>query len=67
VPVLLQKLQALAQLSDVASDQQSAGPTLKVEVDRGVAPVSESIPPWSIPFSTTPSVSAMWRGFNDPE
>jgi multidrug efflux pump subunit AcrB len=37
VPILLQKLQALAQLSDVGSDQQSAGPTLKVEVNPDVA------------------------------
>jgi HAE1 family hydrophobic/amphiphilic exporter-1 len=36
-PILLQKLQALPQLSDVASDQQSAGPTLKIEIDRNVA------------------------------
>ena len=36
-PILLQKLQGLAQLSDVASDQQSAGRTLSVEVNREVA------------------------------
>ena len=36
-PILLQKMQALPQLADVASDQQSAGPTLKVEIDRDVA------------------------------
>jgi multidrug efflux pump subunit AcrB len=36
-PILLQKLQALPQLSDVASDQQSAGPTLKIDIDRDVA------------------------------
>jgi multidrug efflux pump subunit AcrB len=36
-PILLQKMQALPQLSDVASDQQSAGPTLKVEINRDVA------------------------------
>jgi multidrug efflux pump subunit AcrB len=36
-PILLQKLQGLPSLSDVASDQQSAGPTLKIEVDRDVA------------------------------
>jgi multidrug efflux pump subunit AcrB len=36
-PILLQKLQALPQLSDVASDQQSASPTLKIDIDRDVA------------------------------
>ncbi len=36
-PILLQKLQGLPQLADVASDQQSAGPTLKLEIDRDVA------------------------------
>src|SRR5580700_2414997 len=36
-PILLQKMQALPQLADVASDQQSAGPTLKVEINRDVA------------------------------
>ena len=36
-PILLQKLQALPQLTDVASDQQSAGRTLKIEVNREVA------------------------------
>jgi HAE1 family hydrophobic/amphiphilic exporter-1 len=36
-PILLQKLQALPQLTDVASDQQSAGRVLQVEVDRDVA------------------------------
>src|SRR6516165_10593048 len=36
-PLLLQKLQALPSLSNVASDQQSAGRTLKVEVNRNVA------------------------------
>lgn len=36
-PILLQKLQGLPQLSDVASDQQSAGPTLNVEINRDVA------------------------------
>ncbi|HEY1864804.1 MAG TPA: efflux RND transporter permease subunit, partial [Roseiarcus sp.] len=36
-PILLQKLQGLPSLSDVASDQQSAGRTLKIEVDRDVA------------------------------
>src|SRR5467141_2131214 len=36
-PILLQKLQGLAQLSDVASDQQSAGRTLSAEVNREVA------------------------------
>jgi HAE1 family hydrophobic/amphiphilic exporter-1 len=36
-PILLQKLQGLGQLSDVASDQQSAGRTLSVEVNREVA------------------------------
>src|SRR5271167_776656 len=36
-PILLQKLQGLPQLADVASDQQSAGRTLKVEVNRDVA------------------------------
>jgi hydrophobe/amphiphile efflux-1 (HAE1) family protein len=36
-PILQRKMQALPQLSDVASDQQSAGPTLKVEINRDVA------------------------------
>jgi len=36
-PILLEKLQGLPQLADVASDQQSAGRTLKVEVNRDVA------------------------------
>jgi hydrophobe/amphiphile efflux-1 (HAE1) family protein len=36
-PILLQKLQALPQLTDVASDQQSAGRVLQVEVNRDVA------------------------------
>ena len=36
-PILLQKLQALPQLTDVASDQQSAGRVLRVEVNREVA------------------------------
>ena len=36
-PILLQKLQALPQLSDVASDQQSASPTLKIDINRDVA------------------------------
>jgi len=36
-PILLQKMQALPQLADVASDQQSAGPTLKVAVNRDIS------------------------------
>jgi hydrophobe/amphiphile efflux-1 (HAE1) family protein len=36
-PILLKKMQGLPQLADVASDQQSAGPTLKVEINRDVA------------------------------
>jgi multidrug efflux pump subunit AcrB len=36
-PILLQKLQALPQLADVASDQQGAGRTLVIEVKRDVA------------------------------
>ena len=36
-PILLQKLQGLPQLADVASDQQSAGWTLTLEVNREVA------------------------------
>jgi len=36
-PILLQKLQALPQLADVASDQQGAGRTLAIEVKRDVA------------------------------
>jgi HAE1 family hydrophobic/amphiphilic exporter-1 len=36
-PMLLKKLQALPQLIDVASDQQSTGRVLKVEVDRHLA------------------------------
>ena len=37
VPILLQKMQGLPQLADVASDQQSAGPTLTVQINRDVA------------------------------
>jgi hydrophobe/amphiphile efflux-1 (HAE1) family protein len=36
-PILLKKLQTLPQLTDVASDQQSTGRVLKVEVDRQLA------------------------------
>jgi hydrophobe/amphiphile efflux-1 (HAE1) family protein len=36
-PILLKKLQTLPQLTDVASDQQSTGRVLKVEVDRHLA------------------------------
>src|SRR3984893_9239989 len=36
-PILLQKMQGLPQLADVASDQQSAGRVLQVEVNRDVA------------------------------
>jgi hydrophobe/amphiphile efflux-1 (HAE1) family protein len=36
-PILLQKLQALPQLTDVASDQQGAGRVQNVEVNRDVA------------------------------
>jgi hydrophobe/amphiphile efflux-1 (HAE1) family protein len=36
-PVLLEKMQGLPQLRDVASDQQSAGRTLNVEVNREAA------------------------------
>jgi multidrug efflux pump subunit AcrB len=36
-PILLNKLQTLPQLTDVASDQQSTGRLLKVEVDRQLA------------------------------
>ena len=36
-PILLQKLRALPQLADVASDQQGAGRTLVIEVKRDVA------------------------------
>jgi HAE1 family hydrophobic/amphiphilic exporter-1 len=36
-PLLLQKLQRVPSLTDVASDQQSAGRTLNVEVNRDVA------------------------------
>jgi hydrophobe/amphiphile efflux-1 (HAE1) family protein len=36
-PIVLQKLQALPQLTSVASDQQSAGQVVKVEVNRDVA------------------------------
>jgi hydrophobe/amphiphile efflux-1 (HAE1) family protein len=35
-PIVLQKLQALPQLTSVASDQQSAGQVVKVEVNRDV-------------------------------
>jgi multidrug efflux pump subunit AcrB len=36
-PLLLEKMRALPQLADVASDQQSAGRTLNIEVNRDVA------------------------------
>ena len=36
-PILLKKLQTLPQLTDVASDQQSTGRVLKIEVNRQVA------------------------------
>ncbi len=36
-PLLLQKLQTLPSITDVASDQQSAGRTLRIEVNRDVA------------------------------
>jgi hydrophobe/amphiphile efflux-1 (HAE1) family protein len=36
-PILLKKLQTLPELTDVASDQQSTGRLLKVEVDRQLA------------------------------
>jgi hydrophobe/amphiphile efflux-1 (HAE1) family protein len=36
-PILLEKLRGLPQITDAASDQQSAGETLKVEIDRDVA------------------------------
>jgi len=36
-PILLQKMQALPQLTDVASDQQSTGRVLKIEVNRQLA------------------------------
>ena len=36
-PILLKKLQTLPQLSDITSDQQSAGRVLKIEVNRQVA------------------------------
>jgi hydrophobe/amphiphile efflux-1 (HAE1) family protein len=36
-PILLKRLQGVPQLIDAASDQQSAGPTLKVEVNRDAA------------------------------
>jgi len=36
-PILLQKMQALPQLTDVASDQQTDGRVMKVEVNRQVA------------------------------
>jgi hydrophobe/amphiphile efflux-1 (HAE1) family protein len=36
-PLLLEKMQGLPQLRDVASDQQSAGRTLSIEVNRGAA------------------------------
>jgi hydrophobe/amphiphile efflux-1 (HAE1) family protein len=36
-PVLLKKMQGLPQLRDVASDQQSAGRTLKIDVNREAA------------------------------
>ena len=62
-PMLLQKMQALPQLADVASDQQSAGPTLKVEINRDVASRVGVDRPWSMLFSTTPLVSVTWRGF----
>ena len=62
-PILLQKMQALPQLADVASDQQSAGPTAEgrgrprdVASRLGVDPALVDSR-----FSTTPSASARWR------
>ena len=61
-PILLQRLKALPQLIDVASDQQSAGRSLNIEVNREAASGSASILIWSIPFSTMLSASATWPG-----
>ncbi len=36
-PILLQKMQTLPQLTDVASDQQSTGRVLKIEINRQLA------------------------------
>ena len=36
-PILLKKLQALPQLTDVASDQQSTGRVMKIEINRQLA------------------------------
>jgi hydrophobe/amphiphile efflux-1 (HAE1) family protein len=36
-PILLQKMRGLPQLADAASDQESAAPTLKIEINRDVA------------------------------
>ena len=58
-PILLQKLKALPQLTDVASDQQSAGRTLNIEVNRELASRLGIDPDRSsIRFSTTLSASA---------
>jgi multidrug efflux pump subunit AcrB len=51
------------QLSGVASDQQSAGPTLKVEVNRDVASRLGVDPAVVDSILYDASVSAMWRGF----
>ena len=61
-PILLQKMQVLPELSDVASDQQSAGPTLKLEINRDVASRLGMIRPMWTSSSTTPLVSVMSPG-----
>ena len=58
-------MKALPQLIDVASDQQSAGRTLNIEVNREAASGSASILIWSIP-STMFSASATWPGSYRP-
>ena len=60
-PILLEKLQGLPSLTDVASDQQSAGRTINIEVDRDVASRLGVDPALVDQFSTTLSVNDMSR------
>jgi hypothetical protein len=63
-PVLLEQMRGLPQLADVASDQQSAGPTLKIVVNRDVASRLGVDPAYV--DSILYSASGVWRGFTPP-
>ena len=65
-PILLQKMRGLPQLADAASDQESAGPTLKIEINRDVASRLGVDPAYVDEIFTTLSASATWRGFIQP-